>query len=106
MRILGRGSFGAVGMWEYQGPNPQRLPQIQLAIKQLSLDSKDSLEGEARLMQLLGRNQSRHVLRLVRDTPDIIGPEIPKWENRVRRLIMEFCPSGDLFKLLYRPETR
>jgi len=101
MRIFGRGSFGAVGMREYQGPNPQRLPQTQLAIKRLSLGSKDSLEGEARIMQLLGRNQSRHVLRLVRDPPDIIGPEIPKWENRVRRLIMTRNPVSLAFSHIY-----
>ena len=90
-KFLGRGGNGLVGLWEYSGPEANPPPLRQVAIKQSLKPLPDmSLENEARFIQILNQAGSDHFVRQ-------ITPPQRNAAGHVERLILEYCPMGDMF---------
>lgn len=111
-RFLGQGSYGKVGLWEYQsagpgdnGPNAFR----QVVVKEMTGDQPNwAFAREEALTANLMQTGSRHIVSLafpsepidsVRDGEDAM------WHGFIKRLVMEYCPLGDLSNLIDRFET-
>lgn len=94
---LGKGGYGTVVLWEYEGDEESAPGVKQVAIKftmiQPELPDTDwHIEG--RLMEQLAKARSRHTLRMY-------GPQIEeKYQGKdVTQLLLEYCPGGDMSKL-------
>lgn len=96
-KFLGRGGFGIVGHWRYEGSDRnQRVKDI--AVKQVS---NNSLENEAVFLKRLAEVGTPHIVKMygklikdaVFETKDIKAGD-------VQRLYLEFCPGGDLYSYL------
>ncbi|KUJ20931.1 uncharacterized protein LY89DRAFT_715236 [Mollisia scopiformis] len=97
-RILGVGSYGIAGLWSYEGP-PETAPAIQHVVAKeceiAKFDKREDVFVEGRILSMLEKVQSRHILRMY-------GP-VMNDENlgeEVVRLFLEYCPDGDLGRLL------
>jgi serine/threonine protein kinase len=97
-KILGRGSYGIAGLWEYEG-SAETVPAIkQVVVKQTPLSAYDKDEDpyiEGKILQLLAEAKSRHIIELY-------GPPREEAFNgeKVIRLFLEYCPGGTLEKLM------
>lgn len=97
-KFLGQGSFGKVGLWEFEDANKPQPLITKVAIKQQEdnpFASEVELEAEGRIMALLTTVRSRHLVRLYGQPKADIEDE-----KKVVRLFMEYCPGGDLTRLL------
>lgn len=93
-RILGKGAFGIVGLWEYEGtPAP---PITQMAIKQFHSKDSPNWTVETGIMQRLAKVQSKHIIR------QYVPPRtIPlKDGSSLIAMFLEYCPGGDLSKFI------
>jgi hypothetical protein len=97
-KILGRGSYGIAGLWDYGGP-AEAAPAIeQVVVKQIPLSAYDK-DGdpyiEGNILQLLAGAKSRHII-------EQYGPprEEPFNGEKVIRLFLEYCPGGTLEKFM------
>ncbi|KAG4436509.1 hypothetical protein IFR05_008015 [Cadophora sp. M221] len=105
VKHLGTGGNGSVTLWEYTGHRIGQPPLPQdrkIAIKQEPLPTY-ALRREGRRMSRLNRAQSDHVVKLLVDPAAIITAQDAAmdalWIGTVRRLVMEYCPSGSLAEL-------
>lgn len=57
-KVLGKGGFGIVGHWSYEGPDPNQKPR-EIVVKQAS-GHKGGLEEEAKIMFALAATKSQH----------------------------------------------
>lgn len=101
-KFLGRGNSGYVGLWEYTRKNPIR----QVVVKESSETIPgDDLRHEGTLLTELRDTKSQHIVHILND-PQVVDAQAehinPAWNNKVRRLIMEYCPVGDLTDLIER----
>lgn len=97
-RFIGQGSYGKVGLWEFEDAKQPEPLIKQIAIKQQEENPfapEIELEAEGRIMALLTTIRSKHLVRLYGQ---------PKADtengNKVVRLFMEYCPGGDLTRLM------
>ncbi len=65
------------------------------------------LNFEAGMMEQMAFTASSHVVKLVRppttvEQVDASAGDGMGWDSKVRRLIMEYCPNGDLWALINR----
>ncbi|KUJ17529.1 kinase-like protein [Mollisia scopiformis] len=99
-KILGTGSYGIAGLWSYEGPADQAPPVQHVVVKQCS-KSEYSLIGtdpyiEGKLLEILSKIQSKHILRMYGSLVRAIGSD----GQEDIRLFLEYCPGGDLSCLL------
>ena len=105
-KFLGSGNFGRVGLWEYTRKNPKDVPYRQVVVKESSeaIPSVD-LWQEGTFLTQLRDTKSQHIAHSLND-PLVVDAQAenidPAWNNKVRRLIMEYCPVGDLTDLIER----
>jgi serine/threonine protein kinase len=104
-RFLGKGQFGIVGLWEYQGP-PQMAPEItQVVVKQVCLDMAHieppwgEMTGlsEGTILQKLSKVNTRHIIKMYGGNK--LGDRFGEM-SVVVKMFLEFCPGGDLEQLL------
>jgi serine/threonine protein kinase len=97
-KILGSGAYGTAALWEYEGSEGAAPAIKQIVVKQTKVDKSDNRadwEIEGRLMETLASVRSRHILRMY-------GParKDSSYGRDMRRLFLEYCPGGDMEKLL------
>ena len=104
-KYLGSGTFGMVGLWEYQGPNPKTVTRHHIVVKQSSEALPGSMRKEAEFLTQLKAVGSPHIANVL-NTPQQVDSQAenidPAWDNQVRRLIMEYCSVGVLNSILER----
>lgn len=65
-KSLGRGSYGTVALWEYEGPAHLAPAIKQVVAKQCPIskfDAHKDLYVEGRILEELSRIKSRHIIR-------------------------------------------
>lgn len=105
-KFLGSGNFGRVGLWEYTRKNLKDVPYRQVVVKESSEPIPiDDLSHEGTFLTQLMDTKSQHIAHRLND-PQVVDAQAenidPAWNNKVRRLIMEYCPVGDLDVLTER----
>lgn len=105
-KFLGKGQFGIVGLWQYEGP-AENAPQItQVVVKQVSLDMAHSVVpwggemnglSEGKLLQKLSKVDTRHIIKMYGGNK--AGDRFSEM-GVVVRMLLEFCPGGDLEQLM------
>jgi hypothetical protein len=98
-RILGTGTYGTVGVFEYNGNSPNRNMGKQVAVKVANKSYAD-LTDEADFMERFTVRPTSHIVRIItRGVPEISEGV---WKGKVRRIILEYCPHGSLHDLIVR----
>ena len=113
-RVLGAGSNGIVGVWEYQGNPPPLMPKL-IAVKQASdvggASATEALRVESKLMRdILGTN-TNHVVKLYKSCyltggsgahplkdllPVLTAAGAIHPNTQIARMYMEYCRNGDM----------
>ena len=107
-KLLGSGGFGLVALWEYQGPaNVQDQKYRQVVVKEAMGGDPGQcyMSSEHRILKELLKTGSAHVTHVLADARAInSGAEnIDKeWNGLIKRLILEYCPLGDMRALIER----
>jgi serine/threonine protein kinase len=104
IRFLGRGAFGVVGLWEYQGdPTAPSAPKITKVVVKMSCDepmdqanlvfgTKSPFE-EGWMLEQLAKAGSPHIIRQYGGNK--IGDRFGDMD-KVVRIFLEYCRGGDL----------
>lgn len=99
-RILGRGGFGIVGHWSYEGPDRDQQVLKDVVVKQGLVWRPDwqwGMHFEADMLRQLNKANSSHVLRMYHDLYEEPGFNTDGFDRGlVHRLFLEYCPGGDL----------
>jgi len=102
IKVLGKGSFGVTGLWEYKGGDSNAPAIKQVVVKQTqfaaydlgqkSFTSRSTLD-EGNIGAQLAQIRSRHLIRQYGGNRlgDTFGGM-----DKVVRLFLEYCPGGDL----------
>ncbi len=98
-RILGKGSFGVTGLWEYKGddPNPPAIKQVVVKQTQFSpysirSDGRTALD-EGNIGLSLAPIKALHLVRQYGGNH--LGDRFAEMEHVVK-IFLEYCPGGDL----------
>ena len=99
-RLLGRGTYGVVGHWSYQGPDRDTKSVKDVAVKQSIRMAYPSggfgLEWEAANLLELGKAKSQHIVRMYRHLYEEVGQRTNEYDmGLVHRIFLEYCPGGD-----------
>jgi len=107
-KLLGAGGFGLVALWEYQGPeNVQGQKYHRVVVKEV-MDGdpgQRNMSSEHRILKELLKTGSAHVTHVLADARAINADaeNIDKeWNGLIKRLILEYCPLGDMRALIER----
>ncbi|CAG8951817.1 hypothetical protein HYFRA_00005621 [Hymenoscyphus fraxineus] len=97
--VLGRGGYGVVGLWQYNGPGNPAVTQV--AVKSTIIEYFDRKNPkwlrEGTILKMAQAAKSPHIIRLFgNQSRDRAAGDI---YSDVIRLFMEFCPGGDLHNL-------
>jgi serine/threonine protein kinase len=113
-KVLGAGSHGLVGVWEYKGDPPQQIPKL-IAVKQVSdiaagnSNHTEPLRVESVVMGWINATNTEHVVKLykmyfetggsgahgIKDGLPVLTPAgaiHSSW--KVARIYMEYCRGG------------
>jgi hypothetical protein len=107
-KYLGSGSFGMVALWEYEGPvNAQGQRHHRVVVKESTHDepSQGCMSDDYRIMKQLEQSGSPHINHVLANARWIDaqpGDVDEAWDGYVKRLILEYCPLGDLKQLIIR----
>ena len=113
-KYLGDGTFGQVGLWEYQNPDLTVRPHTgarHVVVKEGRITAgevNNTLWPEADNHLDLHPGGSQHIVRMLLDPlrpEDILGADEglgPEWDGILRRIYLEYCELGDIFDLLRR----
>jgi hypothetical protein len=107
-KLLGAGGFGLVALWEYQGPeNVQDQKYRQVVVKEAmgGDPGQRNMSSEHRILKELQKTGSAHVSHVLVDAQpiDADSENIDKeWNGLIKRLILEYCPLGDMRALIER----
>jgi hypothetical protein len=107
-KLLGAGGFGLVALWEYQGPaNVQDQKYRQVVVKEIMSGDpgQRNMSPEYRILNELQKTGSAHVNHvLTRARPIDTDTENidQEWDGLIKRLILEYCPLGDMSVLIQR----
>lgn len=96
-RLLGKGSSGIVGLWEYEGKETKAIKQIAIKQSRLSPTHSDPLR-ESRFMGTLSQAKSIHLVRQYRDAIK----EARQGGGTIVTMFLEFCPTGDVTRFMGR----
>ncbi|KAE9368345.1 kinase-like protein [Stipitochalara longipes BDJ] len=102
-KLLGSGSGGLVGLWEYTARRIAGRPiHKEVAVKESSRKPLQDIdmEVEATKLEALVTVGTEHVTKL------LVAPVHRNAGGFVERLILEYCPMGDLFSVRRRFVTR
>lgn len=104
-KVLGKGSFGVVGLWQLEGGGDGASPTINKIVVKQNIDAsgfqKTLKEGDILYMLSNRPRPSKHILRAYDP------PRIDVYQNvNVARIILEFCPAGTLSKLIEADRNR
>ncbi|KAH7416829.1 kinase-like domain-containing protein [Cadophora sp. MPI-SDFR-AT-0126] len=99
-KLLGRGTYGVVGHWTYQGPDRDTKSVKDIAVKQSIRMAYPSggfgLEWEAANLLELGKAKSQHIVRMYRHLYEEVGQRTNQYDmGLVHRIFLEYCPGGD-----------
>ncbi|CZT47468.1 uncharacterized protein RSE6_08031 [Rhynchosporium secalis] len=99
--LLGRGSYGVVGHWSYEGPDREKKGLRDVAVKQSLRNPFPlggwGLEGEAMALMELGKAKSQHVVKMYRHLYEEMGQRTNSYDvGLVHRIFLEYCPHGDM----------
>lgn len=108
-RVLGMGTFGLVGQWDYIGNDPTKPRNI--AIKQTAPDEIESMAAESKFLHLIASTGTKHVVKLYKAAHRDAGTGTMKEADplpfdrngdfnadlQVNRMYLEFAPSGDMY---------
>lgn len=96
-KFLGKGGFGIVGHWRYEGSDRnQRVKDI--AVKQVF---NKSLENEVVFLKRLAEVGTPHIVKMYgKLINDAVFATDDVKAGDVQRLYLEFCPGGDLHNYL------
>ncbi|KAH8598920.1 hypothetical protein B0O99DRAFT_30463 [Bisporella sp. PMI_857] len=102
-KVLGMGGQGVVGWWTYEGSDRDSKALVDIVVKQASATGPGGgLAGEAKLLDILRHTGSPHVLKmyknLFQDEGEGVMPEFDT--GLVHRILLEYCPGGDLIDFL------
>lgn len=102
--MLGSGTFGKVGLWQYQPNNALARPfHDHIAVKE-ALNADQDLEDEVDNLNALNRlvvpMESKHIANMIHP-PHIItnqnrGILDQAWVGKTMRIYLEYCPLGSL----------
>ncbi|RDW64065.1 hypothetical protein BP5796_10567 [Coleophoma crateriformis] len=100
VRVLGSGSFGVAGLWQYSasGRHASSTRMIkEVVVKQVDVDYERRSTVEGLVLEYLSHLHCKHLVRqfgpLRRDRYD---------DREVVRIYLEYCPGGDLQKMIRR----
>lgn len=112
---LGEGGNARVGLWEHCCrflPAPENIPMppnTQIAVKEAkTIAGARALKTEAAIYPKFNEIGSEHIVEMVQDPEKVWEETIadeglgPAWNNRIRRLFLEYCPLGTLHDLIDR----
>jgi hypothetical protein len=109
IKILGAGGFGMVALWEYQGPeNVPDQKYRQVVVKEvMGGDPKQrNMSKEHKILKQLHKTGSAHVSHELQTKARRINADAEnidkEWNGRIKRLILEYCPLGDMKGLIER----
>jgi hypothetical protein len=92
-------------LWEYTGKNPKDVPYRQVVVKESSEIEPGSLKHEGTFLAKLRGTKTQHIAHILNDS-QVVNAQAENinaaWNNNVRRLILEYCPLGDLADLVTR----
>ncbi|KAG4440814.1 hypothetical protein IFR05_003686 [Cadophora sp. M221] len=100
-RFLGRGTYGVVGHWSYEGPDRDSKSLKDVAVKQ-SVRFAFPLGGfglqfEAANLSELGRAKSQHIVKMYRHLYEELGQHTNQFDvGLVHHIFLEYCPGGDV----------
>ncbi|KAK0118662.1 hypothetical protein ONS96_011749 [Cadophora gregata f. sp. sojae] len=102
-RLFGRGTYGVVGHWSYQGPDRDAKSLKDVAVKQSIRMAYPSgwygLEWEAANLLELGQAKSQHIVRMYRHLYEEVGQRTNEHDKGlVHRIFLEYCPGGDTWQ--------
>lgn len=104
-KFLGNGNVGYVGLWEYTRKHPKDVPYRQVVVKESSEIEPGDLRHEGTFLTQLRDTKSQHIAHILND-PQKVNAQAENinaaWNNKVRRLVLEHCPGGDLTDLIAR----
>ncbi|KAE8451470.1 hypothetical protein EG329_003543 [Mollisiaceae sp. DMI_Dod_QoI] len=104
-KVLGKGTYGLTGLWNYIGSNPNTPRQI--AVKQSQGKYASALERESKMLHLTSSTGTDHVVKLYKDcyraggTGTFVDDPLPyrsgsyREDLEVVRIYMEYAPGGD-----------
>jgi len=106
VKFLGKGSFGVVGLWRYEGEEGPNAPEVrEVVVKQSNLYLNHNVEplfgmtglDEGQMLEKLSKTGSQHIIRQYGGfhTGDRFGDM-----DQVVKLFLEYCPGGDVDQLL------
>ncbi|KAL8806150.1 MAG: hypothetical protein Q9182_001551 [Xanthomendoza sp. 2 TL-2023] len=103
VKLLGRGSFGMVGVWERRDENNKTIDSV--AVKQINRDKRDETWDDSRPLEvdlmkalLTSKDEENNVVQLK-------GYRRYR-RHEVHRIYMEYCQRGDLQKLIEQYRER
>ncbi|KAK6582490.1 hypothetical protein PZA11_004898 [Diplocarpon coronariae] len=99
-KLLGKGSFGVTGLWEYLGDDPKAPALKQVVVKQsqfkeyeLGSKSGKTTLDEGNLGLMIAGINARHIVRQYGGNR--LGDRFAHMEEVVK-IFLEYCPGGDL----------
>jgi hypothetical protein len=105
-KFLGKGGLGMVALWQYDGPaGDQNQKYRQVAVKEATGDAARHMNSDNNIHRELTKTKSQHINHcLIRGrTVDPQAENLhPDWKGKVKRLILEYCPLGDVRQLIER----
>lgn len=107
-KVLGMGSTGLVGLWDYIG-NDATKPR-HMAVKQVAPDEHRSMRAESKFLHLLASTGTKHVVRLYKEAHALAGTGTMDDQDplpfddagdfdedlQVNRMYLEYVPGGDM----------
>ncbi|KUJ12865.1 kinase-like protein [Mollisia scopiformis] len=91
-KILGKGDFGIVSLWEYVGDEAKTPAITQIVVKQTYGKPPPDPFFENRVMKQLSIGKSKHIVRQYRDAYEA---QFARGKSFVG-IYLEYCPGGDL----------
>ncbi|KAL2060323.1 hypothetical protein VTL71DRAFT_9718 [Oculimacula yallundae] len=102
-KLLGTGNNGIVTLWSYRGAPLNAPPVTQVAIKQYLAPIRPDFDAfaEYKYLDLLGKSQSKHILRQYRPAASYKLPnQIQNQDVLQIGLFLQYCPGGELTELM------
>ncbi len=107
-KLLGAGGFGLVALWEYQGhANLPDQKYRQVVVKEVIGGDpvQRNMSSEYEILNELQKTGSAHISHVLADARPIDADAEnvdKKWNRLIKRLILEYCPLGDMTALIER----
>lgn len=94
-KVLGRGGYGLVGLWECAMPNDE----VKKVVVKQSRRRDNSLRMESDFLRDLNTTGTRHVVKLLKRYHEEVGMGTSPWDSDkqiISRIYLEHCEYGDM----------